>query len=451
MRPSIILAVLSALPVTAQLQLSVVTGGTERHVGSQLDLGSVAAGDILDTRFRIRNAGTTAVDVQRISAAGTGFSIADRPPLPYRIAPAASVDFTVRLQPQSPGGFSANLTVNTTEVLLHAVAIDSFTVLVEQEGGMREIVNSGMVDFGRVERGSGVLRRFAIENRTAAPLSVTHLAAVGAAFHLAQAPDVPAILTPGTSVGFQIVFEPREAAAAAGTLEIDQRTFRLAGSGVNPPLPFPRIAPESEALSSAAQSKVSVRFDPAARVAGKGTLRIDLAPSIPGAADPTAVFATGGRAVEFSFKEGDQAAQFDGAASVAFQTGSTTGTIVFTAQLGDFIEQASLTIAPAPIGIQSVRPARTAFNVTVDIAGYDNTRSAGQAAFTFYDTSGTAMATIRADASAEFRRYFVASVVGGAFLLHAVFPVNGNTTEIAGVEVEMVNSTGTSRAPRASF
>ena len=455
----LLLAALSALPASAQLQLFVVNGGAERPVGAQLDLGSVAAGDTFDTRFRIRNTGAAAADVQLISAAGTGFSIADGPPYHYLVAAAASVDFTVRLHPLSPGGYSANLTVyfssgvasSRIEVLLHAAAVGSLTLLVEQQGGMREIVNSETVDFGRVVRGSSVSRRFAIENRTPAPFSVSRLAALGSGFHLAQTPELPAALAPGTSIAFEVVFEPQDAAPASGTLEMDQRTFRLSGSGINPPLPLPRIVVESQALSSASQSRVSVRFDPAARVAGKGTLRIDLAASVPGPSDPTAVFATGGRAVEFSFEEGDQVARFDGAPSVGFQTGSTAGTIIFTAQLGDISDWANLVIAPAPIGIQFVRPSRTAFNVTVDIAGYDNTRSAGQAAFTFYNTAGTAMATIRTDPAAAFRRYFESSVTGGAFLLHAVFPVNGSTAEIAAVEVEMVNSTGMSRSPRASF
>jgi hypothetical protein len=41
--------------------------------------------------------------------------------------------------------------------------------------------------------------------------------------------------------------------------------------------------------------------------------------------------------------------------------------------------------------------------------------------------------------------------VGGAFLLNAVFPVTGDTSRIASLDVTLTNSAGTTKAPGIAF
>ncbi|MGI8742470.1 MAG: hypothetical protein ACR2NN_07840 [Bryobacteraceae bacterium] len=58
---------------------------------------------------------------------------------------------------------------------------------------------------------------------------------------------------------------------------------------------------------------------------------------------------------------------------------------------------------------------------------------------------------IRVDETSDFRRYFGAGKAGGAFQLRATFPVTGDATQIAGVDVEMTNSAGIAKTQRISF
>lgn len=434
------LAILLAAPLYAQLQLSVVTGSGEKPAGAQYNTGSTPAGESSDYRFRLRNTAAGALDVVRISVAGAGFAIADRPPLPYKLASGATVDFTVRFQPSALGNYSASLTVNTSDVLLTGSGVATAT--------LRGVAGGGTVDFGQVERGVRKVRRLTIENVFPAPVSVKQIAVSGTGFSGPGLVTLPLAVGPQSSVDFEIVFTPSGAGGYAGTLQLDGRSYKLAGVAVNPPNPKPVIDTAPGPLPSASQVKASVHFESPARVSGKGTLKLELRPDGEAAVDPSVVFSTGARAVEFTFSEGDSQAQFAGSPSIAFQTGTMSGTLVLTAQLGEYNEAVSLPVNPAPAGLEAVHTTHSSFSVTVDVMGYDNTRSASQAVFTFTTTSGATLPAIRCDVAAEFRRHFTSAQSGGAFLLHAVFPVTGNAAEIASVEIEMVNSAGTSRSQK---
>jgi hypothetical protein len=89
----------------------------------------------------------------------------------------------------------------------------------------------------------------------------------------------------------------------------------------------------------------------------------------------------------------------------------------------------------------------------VDVTGFDNTRSIGALAFTFYDSSGNVLpsGSIQTNAAGDFAKYFSGSDLGGAFILRAVFPVTGDTSRIASCDVTLANSAGTTKAPRISF
>src|SRR5687767_2656623 len=112
-----ILLLLALLPPACFSQLKIYLApasapGTETLVPAIHDLGSVAAGDTLETRFRVRNHGATAATITSLSVGGSGFSIAGQPSLPYTLAPGLNLDFTVRFQARDFGAYSANLAVN---------------------------------------------------------------------------------------------------------------------------------------------------------------------------------------------------------------------------------------------------------------------------------------------------------------------------------------------------
>jgi len=174
------------------------------------------------------------------------------------------------------------------------------------------------------------------------------------------------------------------------------------------------------------------------------------------ALDPAVLFpSTGNRFATFSVKEGESVARFNGQTSLLFQTGTTAGTLVFTAKLGDYTETASATIVPAIVGLDSVRGLRSGSSLEIQIVGYDNARSLSKLAFTFYDKSSGAVqpGQVTVDVTSALRNYFDSSQkeVGGVFLLRAVFPTTGDSSGINSVDVELTNSSGVARPARIQF
>ena len=73
--------------------------------------------------------------------------------------------------------------------------------------------------------------------------------------------------------------------------------------------------------------------------------------------------------------------------------------------------------------------------------------------FTQFNRSGNPVqpVEIRVNAREDFRRYFESSTIGGAFALRATFPVAGPINEVDSVEVELVNSGGSTKTTRLRF
>ncbi len=437
-------AALAATPMCAQLQLFVPQGEIERPVATQFDFGPVPNGDTLDVRFRIRNTGSYAASLTTLSVSGAGFSLTGAPPLPYPLVSGAAVDFTVRFLPPDTGQYSAVLRVNSLSPIIRGSGLPTVAVLFNSTA----LTPGAAIDLGTVERGATLARNFALANQTRQPLTVQSLLIAGPGFRFGSVFSLPLKLDPGQTAPFDVVYEPKSTGAVDGAMAVDQRRFTFMGTVVEPPLPQPKLSVEPSALTSAIQGKLTVRFSEPSRTAGAGKVTLDFQPSASGfPTDPAILFpAANGRTATFNVVEGQSSAQLE------FQSGTTAGTLTFTAELGANTDQIALTIPPAPMGVDTIRGTRTSTGVEVFLAGWDNTGSASAIAFTFYDIAGAMIGSaIRADLSADFRKYFHSSDIGGVFGLRAVFPVQGDATRIAGVEAEVVNSVGTTRTRRASF
>ncbi|MGE5567822.1 MAG: choice-of-anchor D domain-containing protein [Rhodospirillales bacterium] len=429
---------LAAFPALAQVKLYVVDGKIDRPVGAAYDFGSVEIGGTIEALFRLRNPGPAAAKLERLDAAGTGFLLLNKPQVPVTLAAGAFVEFTVRFQPVTSGGHSAPLIINNDAVLLIGSGQPGPTVLCE--GAV--LAPGGTLDFGNLEGGAAASRRYTVENRTAGPVEITRIAADGGGFRIESAPPLPLTLAPGDSISFEVVWEPPTGGLIEGTLSVNRLTFRLAGVATEPPFPRPIIRLNTTTLKSGQQARIAVRFDEPSPATGTGQLRLEFI----GPDDPSFGFLApaSGRTVQFGVQKGKDFATFGGRADIEFQTGSTAGTIVITAVLGSHNEQATVQLAPQVIHIDSARGVRTASAIELSLGGFDNTRTAGQLAFTFRDRAGQALGSdpIRADAAAAFAHHFETANVGGLFFLRAVFPVTGAITQIDSVDVEMQNSAG---------
>lgn len=446
------IASLAAASLPAQFAFSVVRDGAETPAATLVQIGTAAAGDSLDTLFRVRNTGKSIAPLTMLSIAGSAYALADLPPLPASLMPGASLDFTVRFQPPSPGTFSALLRADGVSTFLSATGIAALTVYVDRNGVRTPVDASTPVDFGTLLRGAQGDTRFVLVNQTPQQI-VSTLSTVGSAFQLASGTPPTLMLDSQSSAAIDVIFTPAFDGPQQGAFRIDQRSFSLLGAAVEPPLPKPLVIVDlnGQAPSSGMQPQVEVRFDPPPATSGAGKLRIDFQPSIAGATgDPAILFLpTSSRTIDFSVIEGEPNAQFGPTAAVPFQTGTTAGTIVLTAQVGDYAETATIEIPPQPVEIDSVKLTPAAGSIALEITGWDNTRSLAQASFTFLKADGTPIppGTIQQDVGQAFSAYFANSTTGGAFSLNASFPFTGSATLIDSVKVVLANGAGQSQWP----
>lgn len=428
----------------APAQMALFTAEPERAVGGYFDMGGVAAGDTVETRFRLKNTGSVARPVSELSVAGTGFSITAAPSLPRVVPPGEWFDFTVRFEAAAAGTYSASLRADHASAILLAAATPAHEVAVEENGGWRVLVSGAVVDFGAVERGAVAQRRFAVSHRSgAAPVE---LAVSPGAFALEPGAPQEAAPVPGQPVIVTVLFNPAATGVVEAVLAVGARQFRLRAEAVEPRLPRPELLVELADAQSARQGRLLVRLVEPSRTRAAGVVRLAFEPAAGLGPDPGVVFVSGGREAAFSVEEGDSAVRFGARTYIEFQTGSTAGTLVFTLEAGGYEERRTVTVAPAPVGIAQARAVRTASSVEVEIGAFDNSRGISQVTFTFFTPAGKAVepGPLRVNVRDAFEHYFADSLSGGTFLLRAVFPVSGGAERIGSVEAELLSPVGTS-------
>jgi hypothetical protein len=414
--------VLAPCSLLAQLQLSIVKGSSEEPAGAVVDAGSVAVGEYVDLAFRIRNPGPAPVTLTKLYAGSQAFRYFTSARLPLTMLAGATLDFTVRFQPLAPDGASATLYVNDATYLLVGKGLPGLLLWIDQGAVASPVGTGNPIDFGSVMPGSSATQHLRLDNKTTEAVA-------------------PATLAAGGSMKFDVTWQPASPGSADGTLQINERTYKLHGTGLEPPIQQPQIVFDKTA-GSGKQVKLSIQFGAAAQSNGAGQLTMEFL----GKDDPAIQFLSpAGRSAAFTVRAGETYARFQDLPQIEFQTGSTAGTIRFTAVLDNYTVQDSLVIAPAPVAIDTGSLSRASGSVDLRVSGFDNARSAGMLAFRFYDRNNQLLGVANADATSPFKAHFDNSTLGGLFSLHAVFPVTGNVSLIDSVDVEITNSAGTSR------
>jgi hypothetical protein len=310
------------------------------------------------------------------------------------------------------------------------------------------------VNFGSVARGSTATVHILLVNQTNIGLVAPGPSITGAGFALSGPLTGGMLVLPTASATFDVQFSPAADGVASGVLTLDSRTYSLTGTGIEPALPQPRISLTLPQAGSAQQGSVVVNLDTPAATSGTGSVTLTFQPaaSISGSAtDAGVAFASGGQSASFTVSPGDTQGHFGLQLAVLFQTGTTAGTLTVEVQLGSDSDQQSVTILAALVGVTAAQGVRSAGAVEVDLMGFDNTRSAGALAFTFFDAGGNTLApAIDADGSASFASYFE-NATDGTFALKAVFPVLGDTSQIAAFQATVTNSAGTQTTAKTNF
>ncbi len=435
---SMLLALVFAPAAHAQFNLLLVEGSTERVAPAVYDFGSLYSGETASAHFRVRNVSSAPATLTVLEVAGVGFTLTS-PTLPVGLAPQGAIDLTVVFGATDTGAYSASLHSDGLAILLTATLAPRLTYRLDVPGSPFP----GPVDFGSVVAGSGAQLGITFRNETSLILAVPSISVQGNDFALPAAAPSGQALQPGQGGEFTIAFSPQTTGARQGSLIIGDRTYPLLGTGVDPPLPKPTVSLDLKQTASAQQGTLIVRFDAPAQSRGNGTATLDFQ----GAADPTVVFASGGRSATFAIAPGDVQA------ALPFQTGTTAGVLTFTAQVGAASDRQTVTIAAVAPVISTVQAVRSPGAVDIQVTGFDNTRSLGALSFTFYDAAGNPLSpgTIRTDATADFTTYFAASNLGGVFLLRVVFPVTGDARLVASCDATLANSAGSVKTQRTYF
>jgi hypothetical protein len=304
--------------------------------------------------------------------------------------------------------------------------------------------------------GANQTQGFILSNPGSASVTVGNVSVSGSGFALAPGLTTPIQIAAGQSVTFQITFTPASGTAFQGTLTVDNRTFALTGQGLDPPLPSASIVFASSVGASAQQNSITIQLASASEVSGNGTLTMAFQPSVTGVTDDVAIQFLSGplRIATVAIAVGATSATIGGESSMAFQTGTTAGTITFTLTLTNVpLQQATLIIPPAPINLDSITAVSLFGSINVAFSGFDNTYTASQIAFTFYDITGKALpqGAIDVNATSAFQQYFSSTQAGGSFQVLAMFPVSGNEAEVGFVTVQVVNSLGTTTAAQIAI
>jgi hypothetical protein len=431
----------------AQIQVFTLNGSTLTAVGSSLSFGTAAPGDTIEIQFRVQSASRKDVPLT-VKLSSDGAFVIQCLAAPY-VPPDAESAFCVDFSPTAAGSFTATLAVNAIDISLTGTAVAGAAVTLS--GSTTPLSYGATINFGSVTTGQTQSETFIFSNSSNASLTVNSVTVSGAGFSGPTGVAFPLTIGPGQQPSFQVAFTPQSGTPYQGTLTIDGRVFNLTGQGLDPPLPTATIDFASNVGASAQQNSITIPLSSASQGSATGTLTMAFQPSVAGVTDDPAVQFLSGpfRMATVSIAPGDTAATIGGQSSIQFQTGTTAGTITFTLTMEDNPpQQATLTIPPAPIDINTATAVRELGALNVAFSGFDNTYSASQLAFTFYDLKGKALSQgeFNVNAGPQFQKYFSSTQAGGAFALLANFMVSGDTSQVGSVTAQITNSLGTTTA-----
>jgi hypothetical protein len=170
--------------------------------------------------------------------------------------------------------------------------------------------------------------------------------------------------------------------------------------------------------------------------------------------DQTIQFSTGGTSVNFTIPAGATKANFSGASSVTFSTGTIAGTITLTANVTaptpiSSVATQTVTTTPTFPSISSVKLSQAPGGVTVVVTGYSPTDDMIAGVFTFNLSSNATITAnyISVPVSFYFEPYYgttTSFATGSEFTLTVPFTVTGNPKDLVSVTVTMLNSIASS-------
>ena len=428
-----------------------------------INFGNVSLSSSASLKFTFTNVSSTAVATPAVSLKtavyfSTAFALTTSA-LPASIPAGSSASFTVVFSPGQAQQANATLIVGSLQYPLSGTGtagdgINALQIFYVDSTGVRTLPQAATpIAFDDVIAGTSRTSTltFTVTNPATSfdAVSVSTLTVSGVGFALSGAPALPVSIAPGASISFKIAFTPSSTGTYTGVFAMGARQFSLTGKGIASPVPEPSFTLSQQPLTSQQQVTLTVQLASPSPVSAIGTLTLAFKPSVANVTDdPAIVFlATNGRQLQVNVASGATTATYSSQSAITFQTGTTAGTITFTLTFpnGAPLTQ-SFTIAPSTVQITKANALRSNPNLVLTLTGYDNTYTAGNLSFVFYDTAGKQVtpAAISFNAASDFSTYFFTNnQAGGAFSLQATFPVTGDVTQIGSVTAQITNSAGT--------
>lgn len=496
---------LQAAATAPQLVLT-YSNGTVAAPGASapISFGNVAVGSTASIAFTLTNQSAGAITMPTISLQTEQFAVSpfsvNTSALPATLAGSASTSFTVTFAPQPTAAgtattVSATLAVGSNSYPLQGTALpasgtpvgsDGLQVTCTDKTGAHCQATGTAIPMGPGPTTLDLTFTVANPNPagtafatlTAQPALTAMSASAFTIQGITLAPYASGVtgaastfsagtsitIQPGWAVTFQVAFSPAQTASATATLSIASGiSYTLVGKAPTPldlTLMCGATPCSSQTFTSQQQIEATLQWanSASASVPSPVALSLSFASAVSGIkSDPAISFITpvkGAALNQISFSQNSPTGTFsNGQSQFAFQTGTTAGTITITATgLENQTQTWSFDMLPAKVQITSINTQQQASNVVVTIDGYDNTYSAGQLSFTFYNTAGQAISpgAIVVNAASNFQQYFFSdNQGGGVFALQATFPVNGDVTQVGSVTASISNSAGSTSATQS--
>lgn len=182
---------------------------------ASLNFGSVVIGSSATLSDTITNNSSAAVTIASASASQSVFQLSS-PALPLTLSPGQSANVVVAFAPQSAGTPSGNITLSTS-----LASASQLQIGVAGKG-----VNAGSLaaspqslSFGNVTVGQSQSQKVTLSNPGGSSVTISQASASSAAFSLTGL-TLPLTLGAGQTSSFTVVFGPKTAGAASGSISL---------------------------------------------------------------------------------------------------------------------------------------------------------------------------------------------------------------------------------------
>jgi len=440
-----LLLLAAMFPLAGLAQLELAWAATGDPIPPSYNLGTAAVCQTLQSpQILLLNPLQDPINVTTLDTFSAVIAVSEAPTPPFAAVNGVPRAFYINFTPTGSGPFNVTLTVAGTDAvtlapiapLNVALSATGMTAPTLTDSSGNSYCPGASINVGRTQVGTTVQTTLTLVNTTQSAVTA---AVSGTDFGLAT----PVTVAAGATQPLSITFTPSIPNAETGTLTVNGLVYNLTGQGFVAPLPQPTLTLSANCCQSATQAQVSIAVPAAATSPESGTLTLAFQPAANLPNDPNIVFtATGTPTMSVQVNPGAMA-------QYTFQTGTTAGTIALTLALlpaaSGVTASTSTTILPAIVALDLSTAVPATDEIIVSLAGFDNTHAASSLSFTFYDTTGKAIppGLIQADVTSAFASYHTANPrAGGTFNLQATFPVTGDITQVATVDVQFKNPAG---------